>query len=286
MTTESTTPASSAFSEWPLVGFTTLAIMGAGLLTTPLVAWAAAGVPAPAATCVGWGAIVLAAGLVVSLAHLGKPLRAPRSASGIGRSRLSAEVAAGCVATALGAAVAFFPYVSAVLEIATAIAGVVFLVTLGQVYALPGQQTWRGVTAWMPVTLGLGFGAVGLAASWGEAMAAIGAMAAAALAADTALLVVRRSAISWPKVPLAPRYPDVFARAQALLMGRFVLVDLLPGAGLLAGLRETAVLLLGLGVLVDRIGFYGLAAQRTTESEIARVEGVIATIAHNLRPPS
>ena len=148
----------------------------------------------------------------------------------------------------------------------------VFLVTLGLVYALPGQQTWRGAVVWMPLTSGLGFGAVGLAAFWGEALTAIGAVAAIVLAADTALLVVRRLALVWPREPVAPRYPAVFARRQALLLARFALVDILPGLCLLAGFRWTAVALFGLGILVDRAAFYGLAAQRTTESEVARVE--------------
>ena len=51
------TPGSAGhgFHEWPLVVFTTLAIMGAGLLATPLFAWAIAGTPAPAAGALPWG---------------------------------------------------------------------------------------------------------------------------------------------------------------------------------------------------------------------------------------
>jgi DMSO reductase anchor subunit len=259
------------------VVFTTLAVCGAGLLATPLLSWVAAGTPAPAAATVQWGALLLAAGLVVSLAHLGRPLRAPLVSGGLGRSRLSAEVVAGVVATLLGATAAFLPYVSPILDVATALAAIVFLVTLGLVYTLPGQRTWRGVVVWVPLTSGLGFGAVGLAASWGEAMAAIGAVAAVALAADTALLIVRRLALVWPPAPVAPRYPAIFARLQSILFARFALVDILPGCCLLASLRWTAVALLGLGILVDRVSFYGLAAQQTTESEVERVEGILAS---------
>lgn len=277
MNTGSATTGASSFHEWPLVVFTTLAVIGAGLLATPLLSFVAAGTPAPAAPSVRWGALLLASGLAVSLAHLGRPLRAPLVSSGLGRSRLSAEVVAAVVATLLGATAAFFPYVSPILDIATALAAIALLVTLGLVYALPGQQTWRGVVVWIPLTSGLGFGAVGLAASWGEAVTAVGAVAAVALAADTALLIVRRLALVWPPAPLAPRYPTMFARLQTLLFTRLALVDILPGCCLLAGLRWTAVVLLALGILVDRVGFYGLAAQRTTESEVGRVEDVLAS---------
>jgi DMSO reductase anchor subunit len=275
MKIESATPVAGSFHEWPLVNFTTLGVMGAGLLATPLLAWAAAGTPAPATVSIRWGTALVAVGLAVSLGHLGRPLRAPLASAGLGRSRLSAEVVAAAVATIVGVAAAFLPYVSPILDLAASVAAIVFLVTLGLVYALPGQQTWRGVVAWMPLSSGLGFGAVGLAAFWGEALTAIGAVAAVVLAADTALLVVRRLALVWPRDPVAPRYPAVFARLQEILLVRFALVDILPGLCLLAGLRWTAVATFGLGVLVDRAGFYGIAAQRTTESEVARVDGII-----------
>ena len=276
MRTGPATPGAGSFHEWPLVLFTTLAVGGAGLLATPLLSWVAAGTPAPAAATVQWGALLLAGGLVVSLGHLGRPLRAPLASGGLGRSRLSAEVVAGVGAALLGTTAAFLPYVSPILDIATALSAIVFLVTLGVVYDLPGQRTWRGVVVWMPLTSGLGFGAVGLAGSWGGALAAVGAVAAVVLAADTALLIVRRLGLVWPRAPLAPRYPAIFARLQAILLTRFALVDILPGCCLLAGLRWTAVVLFGLGILVDRASFYGLAAQQTTESELARAEVLIA----------
>lgn len=272
MNNGSSTARADRFHEWPLVAFTTLAVMGAGLLATPLLAWVAAGTPAPAAGAVRWGAVLMAAGLAVSLAHLGRPRRAHLALAGLGRSRLSAEVAAASLATLLGGATALLPYVSPILDVAAAAAGMAFLVTLGLVYRLPGQHTWRGAVVWMPLSSAIGFGAVALAAIWGEAVVAIGAVAAVALAADAALVVIRRLSLAWPAAPLAPKYPRVFARGQLLLAGRFGLVDILPGAFLLAGLPGVATALLGLGVLLDRVSFYGLASQQTTDAEIARIE--------------
>jgi DMSO reductase anchor subunit len=269
--------AGHVFHEWPLVVFTTLAIMGAGLLATPLFAWAIAGTPAPAAGALPWGTLLLGAGLAVSLAHLGRPLRAPLAPLGLGRSRLSAEIVCAGVALAAGSAAAVFHYVSPVLDIVAALAAVAFLLTLGLVYSLPGQITWRGAAVGMPLSSGLGFGAVSLAGLWGDAMVAVGALAAVALAVDTGLLVLRRAAIAYPRAALSPRYPAIFARRQLLLAARFGLVDILPGICLLAGLPKGAAGLLALGILVDRLAFYGLASQHTTEAEVARIESMLAT---------
>ena len=130
MKTGPSTPGAGSFDEWPLVIFTTLGVTGAGLLATPLLAWAAAGTSAPATVSLRWGAALLALGLAVSLAHLGRPLGAPRAVSGLGRSLLSAEVVAATLATIVGATAAFLPFVSPVLDLAAAATAIVFLVTV------------------------------------------------------------------------------------------------------------------------------------------------------------
>jgi hypothetical protein len=129
---------------------------------------------------------------------------------------------------------------------------------------------------WTPLTGGVGFGTVALAALWGEALIVVSGAAAVALAADAGLQVLRRTALVYPRGPLAPRHPALFARRQSLLATRFVLVDILPGACLLAGLPAAAALVLAAGILVDRLAFYGLACQQTTEAEVARVELLLA----------
>ena len=269
-------PLIPAFHEWPLVVFSTLAIMGAGLLSTPLFAWAIAGTPALAAGAMPWGVVLLGAGLIVSVGHLGRPLRAPLAPLGLGRSRLSAEIVAAGAALVVGGVAAAMPYVSPVLDLVAATAAVAFLVALGAVYSLPGQETWRGAVAWMPLTTGLGFGAVSLTGHWGESLVAVGAFAAVALAVDTGLLILRRLALVFPAAPLHPRYPAVFDRRQGLLAARLALVDILPGVCVFAGLPKGAAGLLALGILVDRLSFYGFACQHTTESEVSRVESLLA----------
>ena len=270
--TASAQPANPRLHEWPLVLFTTLAIMGAGLLATPLLAAIVSGTPAVAWALMPVGALLLAAGLAVSLAHLGRPARAPLAARAIGRSRLSTEAVTGGLTLLVGGTAALLPYVSPILDLAAALCAIAFLVSLGLVYSLPGQQTWRGAVVAMPLTMGLGFGAVALAGMWDQATVAVGGVAAAVLAADVALLLFRRLAIAWPREPFAPRHPAIFANRQWWLAARLILIDLLPGGLVLAGLPKGAAGALALGILVDRLSFYGLAAQATTEAEIGRVE--------------
>jgi DMSO reductase anchor subunit len=277
MMTTASHPGADAFHEWPLVAFTTLAIMGAGLLATPLVAWLAAGSTAPAAGAVRLGVLLLGAGLAVSTAHLGRPFRAPLAMVGIGRSRLSAEVVVAGIALLLGVVTAMLAQAAPVLGVTTAAAALAFLVALGLVYSLPGQQTWRGAAAWMPLSGGLLFSAIALAVTREEIGTAPGAATAVLLACDTALLVLRYRSLERPQERLAPSHPQIFARRRPMLAARFLLVDILPACGLLAGVPSIAAGLLGLGILVDRVTFYGFASQHTTEAEVERVEALMGS---------
>jgi anaerobic dimethyl sulfoxide reductase subunit C (anchor subunit) len=270
--------------EWPLVVFTTLAIMGAGLLTAPLLAWSVgqASLPADLARAAASrlllpGTTLLAAGLLVSLAHLGQPRRAPLALAQAGRSRLSNEIVLASITLAAGAFASAFPYRSPVTALLPSIAAMAFLVSLGLVYALPGQLAWRGAVIASPLMLGLGFGivALGSLSSWNPALAGsptnglvgIATIASIALAADVGLLLMR--SVRVVRHTAAPSY-------SWLLAARFLLVDVLPLGLLLAGLPRGAAGFLGLGILVDRLAFYLFAVHQTTEAEIARVEAVIA----------
>jgi DMSO reductase anchor subunit len=273
------------FHEWPLAVFTTLAIIGAGLLTAPLVA-ALVGSSASAASVLVPGTALVAAGLAVSLAHLGQPQRSPLALARAGRSRLSNEVVLASITLAAGAFASVLPFLSPVTTLLASLAAIAFLVSLGLVYALPGQLAWRGAAVASPLTLGLGVGTVGLAAaiSWnpatagfpGRATAGVTLVGAAVLAADVVAKFVYR-----PKAGALRDSGGLLRHSRAdgatwLPPIRFLLVDVLPGALLLTGLPKGAVGVLGLGILVDRLSFYLVANQHTTEAEIARVEAVIA----------
>jgi anaerobic dimethyl sulfoxide reductase subunit C len=127
------------FHEWPLVVFTTLAVMGAGLLTAPLIAAIVGPSAAAASPVVLAGTALLAAGLLVSLAHLGQPQRSPMALARVGRSRLSNEVLLASATLAAGIVAVVLPYVSPVTTLLPSFCAVAFLVSLGRVYALSGQ---------------------------------------------------------------------------------------------------------------------------------------------------
>ena len=277
MTTTSSHPSAGAFHEWPLVAFTTLAILGAGLMAAPLIAWLVSGTTAAALDCIRLGAPLLGAGLAVSTAHLGRPFRAPLATLGLGRSRLSAEVAAAGVAVLLAIVTAVLAPASRASGLATSAAAIAFLVTLGLVYDLPGQQSWRGAAAWTPLSSGLAVSVVGFAAISGAWGGRIAAVAAAALLADTVLFAARWNVILRPTAGPAPSHPGLHARRTPLLAARFALLDITPAFCLFAGLPTAAAALLAAGILVDRVGFYGFAIPQTTEAEIARVEDVIGS---------
>lgn len=278
------------FHEWPLVIFTTLAIMGAGLLTAPIVAGLVAPAGAAATPVMLPGVALLAAGLVVSLAHLGLPQRSPLALARVGRSRLSSEIALAGLALAAGIAAVALPYSSPVVTLLPALFGVAFLAALGLVYSLPGQATWRGAVVCSPLTMGLGFGALGLGAAWNGSTAVLAPIASVLLVADAGLFLLRRQRLAEVRAQTgradAPvraardkglgrpqvRYPGAFAHREAMLAARFILVDILPGILLLSHLPKGAAGALGLGILVDRLSFYLLAAQHTTEGGIAAVE--------------
>jgi DMSO reductase anchor subunit len=261
-----------AFHEWPLVVFTTLAIMGAGVLTSPLVAGIVSNSTATAQPILLLGSVLLAAGLAVSLAHLGRPVRAPLAAARFGRSWLSTEVVLGGLTLGAGVLVTLRPYELPGVTLLTAVLAVSFLAALGLVYRLPGQQTWRGAVVFVPLTTGLGFGALALAGMWDGAVMAVGPVAAVLLAADTVLFVIRRFTLTWPRVPFTPRHPAMYEHRTLLLAARFALVAVIPGMMVLGGLPRGAAGSLGLGILLDRLMFYAFAAQHTTEAEIASVE--------------
>ncbi len=299
------------FDEWPLVVFTTLAVMGAGLLTAPLVAAIVGPSAAAASPVLLAGAALLAAGLIVSLAHLGQPQRSPLALARAGRSRLSNEIALASATLAAGILAAVFPFLSPITTLLPSMCAVAFLVSLGLVYALPGQLAWRGAVVATPLTLGLGFGALAQASAWDGAAWDVAPIAAIALAADVGLFVFRRKAgaLRHTGLPMAANtdllmaaHTDLLrathtglpmathtglpmaahtgllmvAHTGLLMAARFVLVDILPGCLLVAGLPKGAAGMLGLGILVDRLSFYLRAAQHTTEAEIARVEDAIA----------
>ena len=168
-------------SEVPLICFTTLspAAVGAGAFALPL------GGGAAVAAVV---ALMVTAGMLASIAHLARPLRALRSLAHLGGSWLSREIlvvsafwalavlwlvcelgGAGAFGGAAGAAARGF-------HIAAVVVGVVLLWVIARAYRVHGQPAWDGSdTFWELVAIALGSGgAVAAAAAAGQGIAGFG----------------------------------------------------------------------------------------------------------------
>ena len=258
----------------PLVAFTSLAIAGSGLvsacaLNQVLHGYAPAG---PLAAGVG----LLASGLAVSLGHLGQRRRAALAVRGAGRSALSNEVllagaALGLAMVAGGLAWAGAP--SGGVVVAAGVVNALFLLSVGLVYRLEGQLTWNGFSVLTPLTGGLAFGAIVLGSSAG----ADGSMRwVLLLPAIDALVFSQR----WRDIAALPHSAATPAsawhlRRTQLLAARFFLLDVVPFFMLAVSPAPFAIVLAAIGLTLDRIGFYALALQRTTEHEVAAVESRI-----------
>lgn len=229
-------------SEGPLVAFTLLAALAAGLMATPS-GQALLTLPA-------FLAMMVAAGAASTL-HLGRKLRAWRAILNVRRSWLSREVAffslfAGLGVLALAPASTWSPTwladaVPGWLPVAAALAGFALLFAVDRVY---GVTRTRGLAFHSARTLLTGVMVAGLAAGfpwlWGAA--------AAAKAVSYLGRVIRGAAAgsaTWAFVRLGP--------GLALPAGVLLASDLrvLPTAALVASLA-----LLAVGEVVDRCSFY------------------------------
>jgi DMSO reductase anchor subunit len=263
----------------PLVVFTSLAGAGAGLVAASAYFDLVHGLRYPAAAA--GGTVLLAAGLGVSLGHLGQKRRAGLAVRGAGRSALSNEALLAGLALAAAAIAAGLGLGGAPSPIATALAGLVnaaFLMSIGLVYHVPGQRTWQGFSAATPLTGGLAFGAIGV-----QSLAAPGSAFTATLLfiALDALLFSQR----WRDIVGIPFSEDVLAnpwqvRRTQLLAGRFFLLDVIPFFVLAVSPRPVTILVAAAGLVVDRFSFYALALQHTTEHEVAAVEAQLAALDH------
>jgi len=260
----------------PLVVFTCLAIAGSGLVSASAYFELVHGLAAPAAVAVG--AVMLAAGLAVSLGHLGQKQKAPLVVRGAGRSSLSNEALLAGLAVTAAAVAAGLGLRGAPSPLATAAAGVTnaaCLVSIGLVYRVRGQRTWQGFSALTPLTGGLAFGAIAIQSLAGPD----GVFAATLLViAIDALVFSQRwrdvAAVAFTDAVLAN--PWMIRRSQ-LLAARFFLLDVVPFFLLAVSPAFPALLAAAAGVFVDRFAFYALALQHTTEHEIGDVESRIAS---------
>jgi DMSO reductase anchor subunit len=265
-------------NDAPLVAFTAAATAGAGILAARLLLGVLGAVdPMGDAGESWWAAGLVGGALVVSVFHLGRPERMSQALRGLLRSPVSNEVALASlyVAAVLARlAVGDDSGTAGIFHSLACLTGFGLLISLGLVYRLGGQRTWGGIAVLSPVTLGLGFGAVFLVGIHGLGRASV-AYCLVLLGLDAALV----SARAWKTLRIqgafAPVHPRLFGWGPSLIALRLVLVNGIPVVALVSGRPLEALAFLAAGVAVDRIGFYGLAAQQTTESELLSVEEAI-----------
>jgi len=258
----------------PLVAFTSLAIGGGGMISASayfelvhglLSAWTMAA-----------GAVVMAAGLAVSFGHLGQKRRAALAARGAGRSALSNEALLAALALGAAAVAAAVGLSGSSAHVAVAAAGAAsaaFLVSIGLVYHLPGQLTWRGFSAGTPLTGGLAFGAITVQTTVARGDPYLATLLFIGI---DALLFSQRwrdiAGMAFSERMLADRW---HARRTQLLAARFFLLDVVPFFLCVGALSPVALPVAATGLALDRFGFYALALQHTTEHEIEETEARI-----------
>lgn len=165
-------------SEAPLICFTVFApaAAGASLFALPLGGgWALAAVVV----------LMVTAGMLASVAHLARPLRAPRSLTHLGSSWLSREILAVSAFWALAALwlvceLGGFPWTTTArgFHVAAIVVGAVLLWVIARAYRVHGQPAWDGSdTFWELAAGALGSGgAVAAAVAAGQGIAGFGGM--------------------------------------------------------------------------------------------------------------
>lgn len=278
---EGLTASQSKFHEIPLVLFSAVFVMGCGTGATHLLFWAF-GIAAflPPSSLPNLITVLLATGLIVSLAHLGRPQGMFDTVRRVGRSRLSDEVILGGLALLGSGLCSVLPEshpLFAPIWLLTLLACSANLLFLGAVYRLPGHPGWGGPVAFQPATTGLVVGGI----LWGAAVSLpwpgrYAGMVAVFILLDVSATVWRMLALHRSRRRATPDHPWFFRLRNVLLPTRVILVDLLPMNLMILGLWRTAILSLVLGVFLDRTVFYGLGLKKTTEAEITRVETILA----------
>lgn len=272
------------FHELPLLLFSILGIAGAGVGAAHLLRIPLAGCP----PSLSWLEGVLMTGLLsvgglLSAAHLGKPLRGPLALRRIGRSALSNEVLA--LVLALGATVAglLLPVLTEVWEpylgtlgIVAGVSSLGFLLALGALYNLPGQASWRGFVVAQPWVLGTTWGLLAIPAPGWNATGFVALLVLLPLLLlDGSLAILRLMRTRRAASTGTLTYPPFLLWGSRALGLRIFLGFILVPAFLLGGWVWGALGALTVALILDRVAFYTLAAQVTTESEVARVEGLL-----------
>ena len=228
------------FHEWPLVLFTALTIVGAGLATAWLFLGLIGWLPlVPPAMIMMLITVFLGVGFLSSTGHLGRRLRGHLALIRVGRSPLSNEVlllSLALLVSGAGTGLAEFPILYAPVSVAGLALSFLLLPALGVVYNLPGQLTWTGPSLIHPLILGLGFGLTFLLRDLPPGALARGELIVLVVFMVDGLLVWERTRrIGLARKRGLPVHPKIFRQRGALLSLRILLGILIPAVSLYGG---------------------------------------------------
>jgi hypothetical protein len=150
-----------------------------------------------------------------------------------------------------------------------------FLVAIGLVYRIPGQLTWTGPAAITPISAGCAFGAIVIQALV-PALDGVPRAVVALVGIDAVIFLLRWQEAAALDVSVVGRVAGRFwSRRHHWCVARVLLLNVLPLAILLAWPTPLVIAVAASGLVVDRVAFYGLAVQQTTEREVDRIDDEI-----------
>jgi len=265
--------------EGPLVAFTAAAIAGGGVAVSRPLAWML-GLPpsAPGRNAALAVFLLVGGGLLFSLLHLGRPGRMTLAVRKTGRNALSNEVVFASITAVAALVIAASPLRESWIRplwglLSLAACGL--LISLSWVYSIPAQLVWKGLPAFAPLPPAILFGLTMHAAVANVRPDAAVRWILLLIAIDAVLWIVRSLRVEIVRRLGTVVYAEIMTARGRVAGARFALLTLLFPVAVLSGAWFTALAVLGLGILVDRFAFYGLAVRQTSESEVARVETII-----------
>lgn len=263
--------------DLPLVVFTWLAVPAAGtLMSLALLRPGLEVIDEVRRGLAGAASVPLAVGLVASLLHLGRPGRMLMALRGLGRSPLSAEVVLAGLALAAAAGACLLPSAwSSPLLDAAGLTGALLLVAIPWVYARRGQPAWTWAAVVSPPLLGSAWGMLVLITVVDLPAGPAPSLLVVLLAADTLFFILRWHRIRRLAGSATPAWPAFQRHRGPLSLLRLLLADFGPAVATALEHPEAALVLLALGILTDRLLFYGFALKQTTESGVDLMEDVL-----------
>lgn len=269
------------FHEAPLVLFSGLAVAGGGLGAAHLVLSLPGWLPwIPQPGVITLIALCLLAGLVLSVGHLGRPFRGPLALKRLGKSPLSNEVLVAGLAAGAGLTGLLLPVghpLAAPVYLAATVLSVLTIPALGTVYLLRGQLTWTRMTVAHPLVLGTGFGLMLLfeTLSVGVRVRAE-ILILVFLLVDGFLIVKRAGAVNRALTEGVAAHPAIMEARGAAFILRVLLGVLLPAWFLMESQLGLSVSFLLVAIFLDRLLFYGLSVEASTEAGVKRVEEILS----------